>query len=142
MMNYAQMFQLANILILPAWLLLLFLPRHPITSKLVHSGAYSVAYALAYLLLIVVTWNEVEMDFSSLDSVQALFLHPGVLLAGWIHYLAFDLFIGAWALKDSWQYGIKHWLMIPVLFLTLNFGPVGLLLYMGYKLFYLKQGMQ
>jgi hypothetical protein len=137
-MDYAQLFQWANLGILPAWLLLLVLPRHPLTVKLIHSSAYSVVYALAYLLLLITTWGEVALDFSNLSSVQALFQHPGVLLAGWIHYLAFDLFIGAWALRDSWQYGIRHWLMIPVLLLCFNFGPVGLLLYMVYKVYHLK----
>lgn len=137
-MNYSQLFQWATLMVLPAWLLLVFLPRHAITARLVISGSYSVVYSLAYLLLIIISWNSVNFDFSSLAAVQGLFQNPAVLLAGWIHYLAFDLFIGAWLLRDSWQYGISHWLMVPVLLLSFYLGPIGLLLYMSYKLYYLK----
>lgn len=137
-MDAEQIFQWANLLILPGWLLLVLLPRHSVTARLVLSGAYSSVYAAAYLVLILLSWNEVSFDFSNLAAVQTLFQNPTVLLAGWIHYLAFDLFIGAWALRDSWQHGIKHWLMLPVLLLSFNLGPIGLLLYISYKFYYLK----
>jgi hypothetical protein len=52
-----------------------------------------------------------------------------LLLAGWVHYLAFDLFIGAWQVRDSKALGISHLLVLPCLVLTFLFGPVGLLLY-------------
>jgi len=50
-----------------------------------------------------------------------------LLLAGWVHYLAFDLFIGSWEVEDAAANGIPHWLLLPCLFLTLMVGPVGLL---------------
>ena len=62
--------------------------------------------------------------------MQALFTDPDVALAGWIHYLAFDLFIGAWVLRDARRRGIAHWqvlLIVPFLFLL---GPAGLLAYL------------
>ena len=56
-----------------------------------------------------------------------------LLLAGWIHYLCFDLFIGSWEVRDAKAQGISHWLVIPCLFLTFMFGPVGLLLYFALR---------
>ena len=61
--------------------------------------------------------------------MQKLFADPWILLAGWIHYLVFDLFIGAWEVRDAARLGIPHLLVVPCLVLTFLFGPVGLLLY-------------
>ncbi len=61
--------------------------------------------------------------------VSQLFENPVVLLAGWIHYLAFDLWVGCWELTNAQKLGINHFLVIPCLFLTFMFGPIGLLLY-------------
>jgi ABA DEFICIENT 4-like len=68
-------------------------------------------------------------NFQTLAGVGALFDNRWLLLAGWVHYLAFDLFIGAWQVRDARVYGISHLLVIPCLILTFLFGPVGLLLY-------------
>jgi len=64
-----------------------------------------------------------------LAGVSQLFDNPFALTAGWIHYLAFDMFIGAWEVGDSQKHGINHFLVIPCLFFTFMFGPVGLILY-------------
>ena len=58
-----------------------------------------------------------------------LFRNEWLVLAGWIHYLAFDLFVGAWEVRDSQDRGISHFLVIPCLLLTFFLGPIGLLLY-------------
>jgi hypothetical protein len=65
-----------------------------------------------------------------LQQVAALFSVPAALLAGWIHYLAFDLFIGSWEVRDSQRLKISHWLVVPCLVLTFLFGPIGLALYL------------
>ncbi len=64
---------------------------------------------------------------------RLLFSNRWVLLAGWIHYLCFDLFIGSWQVRDAAANNISHWLVIPCLFLTFMFGPVGLLLYFALR---------
>ena len=75
----------------------------------------------------------VEGGFGMLAEVKALFSVDGLLLAGWIHYLAFDLFIGAWIVRDSQSHDMRHWLVIPCLFSTLMTGPFGLLIYLLLK---------
>jgi hypothetical protein len=52
---------------------------------------------------------------------------PGLLAAGWVHYLAFDLFVGAWIAERGAALGLPHWQLVPVLLLTFMFGPAGLL---------------
>ncbi|MDP9230613.1 MAG: ABA4-like family protein, partial [Bacteroidota bacterium] len=71
-----------------------------------------------------------EKSFGSLAGVMALFQNPRLLVAGWVHYLAFDLLTGVFIKNNSLKHGISHWLVIPCLFFTFMLGPVGLLLYM------------
>ena len=74
-------------------------------------------------------------NVTSLAELGKLFASAeNLLLAGWIHYLAFDLFIGAWVLRDAQRLGIGHGLTVPCLLLTLAFGPIGLLTYFGVRL--------
>jgi hypothetical protein len=60
---------------------------------------------------------------------------PHIVVAGWIHYLIFDLFVGAWETRDAQRRGIPHLLVIPCLIVTLMIGPVGLLLYVLVRFF-------
>ena len=85
--------------------------------------------AILYAYLIAAHWGERQGGFGTLDEVAALFSNRWLLLAGWIHYLAFDLFIGSWEVRDAQALGISHLIVIPCLVLTFMFGPVGLLLY-------------
>ena len=72
--------------------------------------------------------------FGSLQGVMLLFQSPTAVLGGWIHYLVFDLFIGAWIVRDARRQGINHWLTTPFLFATLMAGPAGLMLYLLLRL--------
>ena len=72
-------------------------------------------------------------SFDSLAGVRLLLSTPEALLAGWVHYLAFDLFVGAWQVEDAPAANVPHWLVLPCLGLTFVAGPVGLLLYFGIK---------
>ena len=65
--------------------------------------------------------------------MRALFDNPWALLAGWTHYLAFDLFIGGWEVRDAQRRGIPHLLIVPALVLTFLLGPAGLLLYLAIR---------
>jgi hypothetical protein len=68
-------------------------------------------------------------SFDSLSGVRLLLSTPEALLAGWVHYLAFDLFVGSWQVEDAPAARIPHWLLLPCLALTFVAGPIGLLLY-------------
>ena len=72
---------------------------------------------------------KIRGSFWSLKGVMGLFQSPRAVLAGWIHYLAFDLMIGLYILNDAAIHNIAHWMLIPCLLLTLLFGPAGLLAY-------------
>jgi hypothetical protein len=82
-------------------------------------------FALLYVALIVRHWG--PGGFGSLAQVRALFDEPGLLLAGWLHYLAFDLFVGAWIAERGAALALPHGLLLPLYLLTFLFGPAGLL---------------
>ncbi len=128
-MSPEKIFSLCNTAAPIGWLLMVIAPRWIVTRKLVLSGIYPLLLGLVYLTLIVLYFGEAEGNFGSLQGVAQLFANPFALTAGWIHYLAFDMFIGAWEVNDSQKHAISHFLIIPCLFLTFMFGPIGLLLY-------------
>lgn len=130
------LFSLANALVLPAWALLAFAPGWRGTRTLVLSGLWPGLLALLYAALITAHYlgpHAGEGGFSSLVGVAALFQSPWALLAGWVHYLAFDLFVGAWQVRDAARRQVPHLAVVPALALTFLFGPVGLLVYFGVR---------
>ena len=122
-------FKIANSLALLAWLLLIVLGRKRWVSGLVTAVLAPCVFALAYVAIFATHGSESTGNFNTLAGVSALFSNPWLLLAGWIHYLAFDLFTGSWQVRDAARQGISHWLVIPCLILTFLLGPAGLLLY-------------
>jgi hypothetical protein len=124
-----KLFSICNPVALIGWLILVFAGRMKWAAALVTGAIIPVLFGILYASLIVAHWGESSGSFSTLEGVAALFQNHWLLLAGWIHYLAFDLFIGSWQVRDSVKVGISHWIVIPCLALTFMFGPIGLLLY-------------
>jgi hypothetical protein len=133
-MTADQLFSILNLITMAAWLPLVFVPRLRWASTVVPVVIPSVL-AVVYVALAVVSLPESDGGFSSLAGVRALFDSPWALLAGWTHYLAFDLFIGGWEVRDAQLRGIAHLLLVPALILTFFFGPGGLLLYLAMRSF-------
>ena len=128
-MSLETIFSAANGLALLGWLLLALAPRWRFTQRVVLSGAASLLLAALYLGLLIVYFGDSEGGFGSLAEVVKMFSQPPMVLLGWVHYLAFDLFIGAWELRDARARGVPHLALLPCLGLTFMLGPVGLLLY-------------
>ena len=132
-MDLNLLFTLANLSVFPAWIMLIFLPNWSVTEKLVHSMLYplvlGVAYSIGLFLSVFGGMGAADGGFSTIEGVRALFSVDIGILVGWIHYLVFDLFVGAWEARDAKRRGFSHWLLIPCLFFTFMAGPLGLLLY-------------
>jgi hypothetical protein len=128
-MSPETIFSICTKLVLPGWLLLLFAPRWKWTARFIGAVLLPLALAGVYLFLVATHFGRTEGGFGSLAEVALLFRNPHNLLAGWIHYLAFDLFVGSWEVRDAQRLGIHHLVVVPCLVLTFIFGPVGLLLY-------------
>ena len=128
------LFNLCNRFVLPAWLLLIVAPRWSWTQKIISHAWIPVLLGVAYLYAMTNAYPFPEgAGFSSLPAVMNAFTVPWLVVAGWIHYLAFDLFVGAWIARDSIRQSISHVLVIPCLVFTFLLGPVGLLLYLLVK---------
>ena len=128
-----RLFSLAGAVVLPCWLLLLFVPRWRWTQRLATFAA-PLLLAAVYAALLLSAKPPPGAGFNSLAQVALLFTARQALLAGWLHYLAFDLFTGAWEARDAARLGISRWLAAPCLLLTFLFGPVGLALYLLLRL--------
>jgi hypothetical protein len=122
-----QLFAICNGFALLGWLLLIAAPRWQWTATLVLSGLWSVVLAVVYTALIASFMPQAEGGFGSIAEVRALFANDALLTAGWVHYLAFDLYVGALEVRQAHQYGIPHIVLIPILIATFMLGPIGLL---------------
>lgn len=132
-MSPNQIFSIANFAALCCWLLLAFLPGRRWVTNVAAGVAVPAVLAAIYTLIIAANFSGAEGGFSSLPDVALLFSNPWLLLAGWIHYLAFDLLVGSWEARDARARGISHWLVLPCLILTFLFGPAGWLAYLGLR---------
>jgi hypothetical protein len=131
-MTAERLFSILNLIAMAAWLPLLFLPRKRWATTVV-PVVMPLLLAVVYVVLAAAMLPHSEGGFSSLAGVRTLFDNPWALLAGWTHYLAFDLFIGGWELRDAQQHGVPHLLVVPALVLTFLVGPAGLLLYLAIR---------
>ena len=119
------LFQIANPLALIGWLALAFSPLIPRLAQMVAGLAIPLLLSVLYIALILAHWSTAPGGFGSLPDVMTLFTSPPMALAGWVHYLAFDLLIGAWITRSAARDGIAHWQVLPCLSLTFLFGPAG-----------------
>ncbi|NIJ39436.1 hypothetical protein FHR22_004186 [Sphingopyxis panaciterrae] len=130
-MSWDNLYLLANYWALANWAALAFAPRGPKISALILYAGVALL-CLAYTVLIAgflsggIDPGGTGGSFTSLAGVMKLFDAPGGAVLGWVHYLAFDLFVGIWIARDADQKRFGRIVQIPFLFLTLMAGPVGL----------------
>ena len=133
-MTPEQVFSLVNLIATAAWLALVIVPGRRWVTGIVTSTVVPLLFAIVYVGIVVTTFGRTPGGFSTLEGVATLFSNPWALLAGWIHYLAFDLLIGTWEARDAREHGLSHLLLVPCLVLTFLFGPAGWLLYRAVRL--------
>lgn len=124
-MTPAEIFQFANPLALAGWASLLASPWFPRAAQWVAGLAIPLVLAVVYTAMIMAWWSGLEGGFSSLAEVMTLFSQEQAVAAGWLHYLAFDLFVGAWIVRTARAEAIPFLPIIPCLALTFLFGPMG-----------------
>jgi hypothetical protein len=129
-MTDAQLFGIANTCALVCWIALVVQPRRvaPLARFIVPG-----IMALLYIWALATAPPNPDGGFGSLAQVKALFSQDRAVLAGWVHYLAFDFFVGCWIVMDAAERGIAHLATVPCLVLAFMFGPAGLLLYLGLR---------
>ncbi|NER16621.1 ABA4-like family protein [Spongiivirga citrea] len=136
-MTPTQVFSIANTVVLPMWILMIFLPKWKATRFLIDYKIIPILLSVVYVIYIAISLQSSSggMDFGSLESVMNLFTKENAVLAGWVHYLAFDLLIGMWILNQNKQTKIHQVLIAPCLVGTFMFGPLGFLLFMIMRAF-------
>ena len=132
-MNADLLFQISSTTVLAGWASLLARPFVPRFSDLVASVVIPVLLSIAYTGIVMAYWSTAQGGFDTLDNVALLFQSRELLLAGWIHYLAFDLFIGAWIARAAQAAQLPFWLVGPCLALTFLLGPAGLLAFLALR---------
>lgn len=130
------LFQIANPIALIGWAALIAAPYITRLSQVIAGLIIPLVMAVLYTALILVNFAGSNGNFSSLAGVQALFTNPFNLLAGWVHYLAFDMLIGAWITRTAQAEKIPHLLILPCLALTFLFGPAGFLTFTALRAAY------
>jgi hypothetical protein len=125
-----QLFSIVNLVAAASWILLAALPRYEWVARLVTGLIVPALLAAVYVALIATQWGG-PGGFSTLADVAQLFSNPWLLLAGWVHYLAFDLLVGSWEVVDARERRVPHLLVLPCVAVTFLLGPAGWLLYLA-----------
>ena len=139
MLDPAMAFSLGGLLAMAGWLGLVVALFAAGARRIARPAAQMIVPALlavAYVLLILQGQSAFAAGggFGSIGEVRVLFANDSALAAGWLHYLAFDLFVGAWISRDGIARGVPALLILPCLVLTFLFGPSGLLLDLALRL--------
>jgi len=143
-LNYENIYFIANWGVVPFWLLLIILPRSPVTNLLVQSIISPLLLAAAYGFVsynIFLEGNILDGFelYNGLDGLYSMFSNEAFLLIFWLHFLSISLFLGAWISRDSLRYMIPRFFVIITLILTYFTGPVGLLIYWFIRIFFAKK---
>jgi hypothetical protein len=126
-MTISQLFDFANLFVLPFWFLMIFLPKWEVTQKIMASFLPFVALAGLYIYLFagsITPESAQALSNSQLADIARFFATERIAATGWVHFLVFDLFVGRWIYWQGRETGV--W-TIHSLILCLFAGPMGLL---------------
>jgi len=128
----ATLFDASFLLVAPFWLLMIVLPDWRVTRTVIGSPWIAAPAAALYLALVLPGLPGVlgAVASPSLEAIAPMLGTPEGATVAWVHFLAFDLFVGRWVYLDARARGVTPWITSPLLFLTLMLGPAGLLAYL------------
>lgn len=132
-MDFELIFSIAGIVAMLGWICLVFSPFMPGISDKLAGFIIPSVFAIGYCALLVL-YPAAKGGFGSLEEVALLFTSSSSLLAGWIHFLAFDLIVGAWICRTARKEDLKFWAVLPCLPVTFLFGPAGFLIFILIRL--------
>ena len=133
-MSPETLFSICNVGVIPAWGLLAVAPGWAWTQRIVHAVWIPLLLGAAYAAALATGQPPEGASFGSLSGVMAFFTDPWSATAAWIHFVVFDLFVGAWEVRDAQRRDVPHLAVVPCLLFTLMLGPVGLGLYLLVRL--------
>ncbi len=144
LVNSENIYLAANWGVIPIWLLLIFAPNHSLTNFFAQSIIAPLLLAIGYIYLSYNLYLENNIFdgfelYSGLDGLYSMFANESLLLIFWLHFLAISLFAGSWIARDSRRYFIPKIVTIPSLVLTYFTGPIGLIVYWFFRIFFAKK---
>ena len=144
LVNSENIYLAANWGVIPFWLLLIFAPNHSLTNFFVQSIIVPMLLAIGYIYLSYNLYLENNIFdgfelYGGLDGLYSMFANESLLLIFWLHFLAISLFAGSWIIRDSKRYFIPKIITMPSLILTYFTGPVGILVYWFFRIFFAKK---
>jgi len=144
LLNYENIYLIANWGVIPFWLLLIILPNHNITNIFVQSIVAPLLLSTAYGLVAYNIFLEGNIFdsfelYSGLDGLYSMFSNESFLLIFWLHFLAISLFLGAWIVRDGRKYTVPKIVVIISLIITYFIGPAGLIFYWFFRIFFAKK---
>ena len=134
------LFRFFNAYPMPVWLAMMFAPKHRFTERTARSSSLFGFAAFNYLLALfagIRSSAKEDQGFPDFTSLQGISTNLGTkegALGAWSHMLALDLFTGAWIYRQCRRLNAPAWVRIPALFFTLMTGPLGLLLFLLWRL--------
>lgn len=135
-MTPAEIFPIGGLSAMPMWALMILFPKWKVTRFLIDYKVVPIFIAIIYAVYIGLSISGGgSMDFGSFESVKELFTKDNAILAGWMHYICFDLLIGMWMVNQNRDLKIHQLLMAPCLFFTFMLGPIGFLFFTIFKSF-------
>ena len=144
LLTYENIYLITNWGVIPFWLLLIFLPNNQITNFFTQSIIPFLILGAGYAYLSYKIYLEGNIFdgfelYNGLDGLYSMFANEVLLLVFWLHFLALSLFMGAWIVRDSRKYLIPKIVIIPSLILTYFTGPVGIVIYWFFRIFFAKK---
>lgn len=127
-MHHELIFSLAGLMAMAGWAALLLSPLIPLWSDRIAGLIIPAALSVGYVVILL-AFPAPGGGFGSFAEVTELFSHADALMAGWVHFLAFDLLIGAWICRQGRRIGMPFWSVALCLPVTFLFGPAGYLLF-------------
>ena len=143
-LNYENIYLIANWGVIPFWILLIFFPNHQFTNLIAQSIMAPLLLATGYVYLSYTIYTEGNIFdgfelYNGLDGLYSMFSNEILLLIFWLHFLAISLFAGSWIVRDSKRFLIPKVITIPSLILTYFAGPIGLVIYWFFRMFFARK---
>ncbi len=143
-LTFENIFYIANIGVIPCWLLLIISPNHVVTKFFVKSviipALLSGAYIyVSYQIFMTEDVTEIFGLYLGLNDLYAIFSNEAFLLIFWLHFLSINLFVGNWIASDSKIYMVSKFLVVISLIITYFAGPIGLVFYWIIRIPYAKK---
>ena len=144
-LTFENIYMFSNYGVLPFWILLITIPESKFTKFFINSIVLPLILSTAYIYVLYqsILLDEKFLDifklYFGMDSLYTIFATESFLLIFWIHFLALSLFLGSWVSRDAIKYNMPKKIVIFPLIIIFFTGPLGLVLYWFFRIFYSKK---